>query len=64
MNDLLKFPVERLARDNRMQGLVRELAEAIDDCDDPERLRKLGQSLKLLGDYARNKGLTRGGKFF
>lgn len=63
MNDLLQFPVERI-RDNRAKGLLREVAEAIADCDDPEQLRKLGQSLRMLGDAARNKGLDRGGKFF
>jgi hypothetical protein len=62
-NDPLWFAVQRL-HDNRMHGLVREVAEFIDDCDDPEELRKIGQSLKLLADAARGKGFRCGGKFF
>lgn len=57
------FAVARMT-DNRARGLLQEIAEAIDDTDDPERLRSLGQSLKILGDAARAKGMRRGGRFF
>jgi hypothetical protein len=49
------FPVERLA-DNRLQGLLRELSEAIRDEEDPAILRALGQSLKMLADRSRSRG--------
>lgn len=63
MNDLLQYAVDRI-RDNRAKGLLREVAEVIADCDDPEQLRAIGRSLKMLGDAARSKGLQKGGKFF
>jgi hypothetical protein len=53
-SDLIDFPVERI-QDNRLLGLLRELAAAIEEEDDPATLRKLGQSLKLIGDQARSK---------
>lgn len=52
---MLSFPVDRIA-DNRHKGLLREVLEAIHDCDNPEQLRALGQSLKMLGDAARTRG--------
>lgn len=54
------FPVDRI-RDNRLQGLLRELLEAIAQEGDPEKLRKLGQSLKLIGDRARGKAFEKSG---
>jgi hypothetical protein len=42
--------------DNRLQGLLRELEEAIADCDNPETLRRLGVQLKLMGGEARGRG--------
>lgn len=60
---LLQFPVSRI-RDNRIKGLLRELAEAIDAETDPATLRSVGISLKMLGDYARGKGYRNGGKFY
>lgn len=54
VHSLIDFPVERI-RDNRLLGLLRELAEAITEEHDPIVLRKLGQSLKLIGDHARSK---------
>lgn len=54
------FPVDRIA-DNRLQGLLRELLEAIAQEDDPAKLRKLGQSLKLIGDRARSKAFDKTG---
>lgn len=53
-DSLLDFPVERV-RDNRLLGLLREISEAIKEEHDPMVLRKLGQSLKLIGDFARSK---------
>lgn len=52
--DVLNRYAERLA-DNRLQGLLRELAEAIDQTDDPEQLRRLGTSLKEMGSIALNR---------
>ena len=34
-------------RDNRVRGLLSELAEAINDCDDPDLLHLLKGSLRL-----------------
>jgi hypothetical protein len=34
-------------RDNRVRGLVAELAEAINDCEDPDLLHLLRGSLRL-----------------
>lgn len=56
-NSLISFPVGRI-EDNRMRGLMNELREAIADEDNPETLRKFGQSLKLIGDIARTKAYT------
>ena len=42
--------------DNRLQGLLREIEEAIAACDDPTTLRRLGVELKLIADAARGKG--------
>lgn len=51
--ELLAFPVERI-EDERLRVLLRELAEAVTHTNDPDTLRALGQSLKTLGDCARN----------
>lgn len=45
--------------DNRAEPLLRELREFIADCDDPVVLRRLGLSLKLIGDSARGKSFNR-----
>lgn len=45
-----------LTRDNRLQGLMRELLEALADCDDPSALYRAGKDLKAIGDAARSKG--------
>lgn len=42
--------------DNRLAGLLREIGEAIEDCDDPVTLRRLGVSLQALGSQARGRG--------
>ena len=47
---MLKF------KDNRLSGLLREVREAIADCEDPETLRRFGIALKQLHDEARGKG--------
>jgi hypothetical protein len=60
---LLAFAVERVTG-NRENGLLREIAEVIESCDDPEQLRRFGQSLKMLSDASRSKGLHHGGKLF
>ena len=51
---LYTFPVDRIA-DNRLQGLLREIAEAIQDEGDAERLRSFGQSLRMLTGRARSR---------
>ena len=58
MDDLAQFPVGRL-KDNRLQGLLREIAEAMSREESPEILRTLGQSLKMLGDLARSRSYER-----
>lgn len=54
---LYRFPVERMA-DNRFQGLLREIAEAIQGECDAERLRSFGQSLALLAGRARSQAFS------
>jgi hypothetical protein len=51
---LINFPVNRM-QDNRLLGLLRELGDAINQEQDPATLRRLGQSLKMIGDHARSK---------
>jgi hypothetical protein len=58
---MLAFPVERIT-DNRLKGLLREVLDALEDCDNPETLRAVGQSLKMLGDDARAKALQKGSR--
>lgn len=41
-----RFWIDRI-KDNRLRGLVSELADAIADCDNPETLYLLKSSLKL-----------------
>lgn len=41
-----RFWIDRI-KDNRVRGLVSELADAIADCDDPEILYLLKSSLKF-----------------
>lgn len=53
--NIYRFPVDRMP-DNRLRGLLREIAEAIQEEGDAERLRALGQSLALLAGRARSKG--------
>jgi hypothetical protein len=54
MPDSLDFYANRLAG-NRLPGLLRELAEAIRDEDNAEQLRRLGTSLREMGNIASNK---------
>lgn len=42
--------------DNRLDGLIREIEEAIQDCDNPTTLYRLGVQLKLCADKARGRG--------
>lgn len=48
------FAVTRLT-DNRLSGLIREIAELIDDTADPATLRDLRVSLETLGSGAGEK---------
>lgn len=41
--------------DNRLAGLLREISEAIQDCDDPQQLRRFGISLHQLHHDARGR---------
>jgi hypothetical protein len=56
-SDLLAFPVARIS-DNRVQGLLRELAETLEQEDDAESLRATARSLKMLADVARELAWT------
>ena len=51
------FAVTRLT-DNRLSGLMRELAELIDDETDPQKLRDLRVSLETLASGAHSKAHT------
>lgn len=52
--DVLDFYAGRVDG-NRIPGLLRELASAIRDEEDAERLRRLGSSLREMGSVASNK---------
>lgn len=54
---LYHFPVSRVT-DNRLNGLLRELAEAIQAEEDPRTLRHFAQSLALLAGRARSRGYS------
>jgi len=54
---LIEFAIERMG-DERLMEVLRSVASAIGQTNDPATLRKLGQSLKLLGDYARSEAFT------
>lgn len=54
MSDSLDFYTNRLAG-NRLPGLLRELSDAIREEDDPEQLRRLGSSLREIGNISINK---------
>lgn len=56
-SDLLQFPIMRV-NDNRLQGLLRELAEAIEQDEDPANLRNLAVSLKSMSDVCRELAWT------
>ena len=51
---LLTFPVERI-EDNRLKALLQEVAEAITTTNDPDTLRAVGQSLRMMGAFARSE---------
>lgn len=55
--DLLTFPVERVD-DQRLRDLLEEMAEALVSTNDPDTLRALGISLKMMGDFARSEAYT------
>ena len=57
LSDLAAFPIARIS-DNRIRGLLQELAEALEQEDDPALLKAAGQSLKMLGDFARSQAYT------
>lgn len=41
--------------DNRLAGIVAEISESIDDCDDPDTLRRFGILLYQLHHKSRGK---------
>lgn len=43
--------------DNQFKGLVVELINAIEDCEDPEMLRKMSTTLRDIGSIARNMSI-------
>ena len=57
LSDLAAFPVERIG-DNRIRGILQELAEALEQEDDPALLKAVGQSLGILGNFARSQAYT------
>ena len=55
--ELYHFPVDRV-KDNRLNGLLREIAEVIQQEDDMRALRHFAQSLKLLAGRARSRAYS------
>jgi hypothetical protein len=51
---LLTFPARRI-EDLRLREILEELAEAITTTNDPDTLRALGQSLRMMGAFARSE---------
>jgi hypothetical protein len=54
---LIAFPLNRI-EDQRLRAILEELSEGIRTTNDPDTLRALGQSLKMLGDYARTEAFS------
>lgn len=54
LSQLVAFPVERIG-DNRLRGILQELAEALEQEDDPGLLETVGSSLKMLGNFAKGQ---------
>lgn len=59
-SDILKFHTKRLGG-NRLPGLLREMAEAIEEEDDPEQLRRLASALREMGNVAYSR-IRKGGR--
>jgi hypothetical protein len=59
-SDILKFHTERLGG-NRLPGLLREMADAIEEEDDPEQLRRLASALRGMGNVAYSR-IRKGGR--
>jgi hypothetical protein len=57
LSDMLAFPIDRI-EDGRLRAALHELAEAMQMTNDPDSLRALGQSLKLMGDMARSEAFS------
>lgn len=57
LSDLAAFPVERIG-DNRIRGILQELAETLEAEDDARLLATVGQSLKMLADFAKSQAWT------
>lgn len=57
LSDLAAFPVERIG-DNRIRGILQELAETLEAEDDAHLLTAVGQSLKMLADFAKSQAWT------
>lgn len=55
MHETLQWYAKRLSG-NRLPSLLQELAEAIEDEEDKEQLRRLSSSLREMGSIAANKG--------
>lgn len=55
MRETLQWYAARLSG-NRLPSLLREIAEAIEDEEDKEQLRRLSSSLREMGSIAANKG--------
>jgi hypothetical protein len=51
---LLTFPARRI-EDLRLREILDELAEAITTTNDPDTLRALGQSLRMMGAFCRSE---------
>lgn len=54
MREILHNYANRLVG-NRLPGLLRELADAIEEEEDIEQLRRLGSSLREMGAIASNR---------
>jgi hypothetical protein len=57
LSDLTAYPVNRL-EDNQYRGLLQELAEALEQEDNPRVLEMLHGSLKMLANFAQSQAFT------
>lgn len=58
--ELLTFPVKRV-ENRQIAGLLEAIAEVITTTNDPDTLRAVGQSLRMMGAFCRSEAYDQTG---